>query len=194
MFVLLCAGWERLFLQFFYFGEKPKFRTPFFLCLNSWARHHSMPVGCVDANLFGQAPSTMSCIENTVSKCRFCSIIFNIFWSWNNISGFTFLFQYEFKVIQRTLWNVFFFLLLCLVGIVVNQPFPFSLVPHICIVNLCAQWRPSMYSLCFPTVASRIQSSFYHIFHISLAGIEIAASLCNLFSPHLCDRIHWSVM
>ena len=36
---------------------------------------------CVDANLFGQAPSTMSCIENAVSKCRFCSIIFNIFWS-----------------------------------------------------------------------------------------------------------------
>ena len=128
MFVLLCAGWERLFLQFFYFGEKPKFRTPFFLCLNSWARHHSMPVApppdlkklvflrsydvpavwsqmarCVDANLFGQAPSTMSCIENTVSKCRFCSIIFNIFWSWNNISGFTFLFQYEFKVMQQTL-------------------------------------------------------------------------------------------
>ena len=58
---------------------------------------------CVDANLFGQAPSTMSCIENTVSKCRFCSIIFNIFWSWNNISGFTFLFQYEFKVMQQTL-------------------------------------------------------------------------------------------
>ena len=46
------------------------------------------------------------------------------------------------------------------------SPWPFSLFlhPHICIVNLCAQWRPSNYSLYVPSAASRIQSGIDHIF------------------------------
>ena len=44
-----------------------------------------------------------------------------------------------------------------------------------------------LYSLYVSTVASRIQSGIDHIFHIFLAGNEMAAaSLCYLFSPHLC--------
>ena len=54
-------------------------------------------------------------------------------------------------------------------------------------------WRPIIYSLYnvhthmnVSTVASWIQSVANHIYHISQAGIEMLASLCNLFSPHLC--------
>ena len=45
-----------------------------------------------------------------------------------------------------------------------------------------------MYSLNFSTVASRRQSGSNHIFHISMAGIEIELSLSNLFSPHMCEQ------
>ena len=49
--------------------------------------------------------------------------------------------------------------------------------------TLVHMWRPSIYSLYVSTGKSRIQSGADHIYHISLAGIEMAASLCNLLSP-----------
>ena len=79
----------------------------------------------------------------------------------------------------------FIFLLLCLAGMVVNQLFSLILCPHFCTVNLGAHVK-TQHFLCVSTVASRIQSGVDHIYHISLIGIEIAASLCNFFSPHLC--------
>ena len=63
--------------------------------------------------------------------------------------------------------------------------FPF-LRPLFCTVCkfMCTQWRPSVYSLYVPTVASRIQSSFGHSLHISLTGIEMTDSLPQTFSAH----------
>ena len=60
-----------------------------------------------------------------------------------------------------------------------------------CTVNLCAHVKTHHLQLVHThmnvsTVASWIQSVANHIYHISQAGIEMLASLCNLFSPHLC--------
>ena len=84
-----------------------------------------------------------------------------------------------------------FLKLLCLVGMVVHQPFSLFLRPHICIVNLCAQWRTSIYSLYVPTVTSRIQSSFDHIF-IS-PWLELKWQLYFVtYSVRICvNRSHW---
>ena len=37
------------------------------------------------------SPLVLWTLWNTISKCPLCSIVINIFLSWNNISGFTFL-------------------------------------------------------------------------------------------------------
>ena len=63
--------------------------------------------------------------------------------------------------------------------------FPFPLSTYLYCKFTCTQWRPSVYSLYVPTVASRIQSSFGHSLHISLAGIEMLASPPQPFSVHI---------
>ena len=64
---------------------------------------------------------------------------------------------------------------------VVFNNFPYPLSTYFC-KFMCPV--KCIYSLFVPTLASRIQSSFDDIFHISLAGIEMAA--LATFSAHIC--------
>ena len=80
------------------------------------------------------------------------------------------------------------FLLLCLVALLLTNHFPFPLSTYLYCKFMCTVKTQHLQLVYVTTVASRIQSSFDHIFHIFLAGIEMGASHCNLFSPHLCQQ------
>ena len=116
----LCSLWpvrveKDYFCSFLFLKKNPFLARHFPLCLKSWARQHGThcPPSQPEKSDFPQvmycpfckesnpalrrckpvwtSPLVLWTLWNTISKCPLCSIVINIFLSWNNISGFTFL-------------------------------------------------------------------------------------------------------